>query len=127
MHDLYMYMYSVCLIVLTNFFLSVHSFVSFFTSSYFFSCSNFLIRSMPIPVHDLAKVVNKEGVEEAVARIQCYLCRNHSDERFGIELAKRHQHRLLLASQQSVSTVYTVHCTCIVCTCTCVYMLHGDQ
>ena len=73
---------------------------------YFFSCSNFLIRSLPIPVHDLSKVVNKEGVEEAVARIQCYLCRNHSDERFGIELAKRHQHRLLLTSQQSVSIIH---------------------
>ncbi len=69
------------------------------------SLSNFLLRSLPTPVHDIAKVVSKDGVEEAMSRIQRYLCRNHSDERFTIELAKRHQHRLLLTSQQSVSII----------------------
>ena len=54
----------------------------------------------------MARVAGKEGVgvDEALARIQSYLCRNHSDERLGIELAKRHQLRLLTTSQQSVST-----------------------
>lgn len=69
------------------------------------SCSNYTLRSFPIPSHDVSKVVGKEGVDEALAKIQCCISRNHSNERFGIELAVRHKRRLLTAAQQSVSTI----------------------
>ena len=55
---------------------------------------------MPLPLHDITKAGR---VEDSVQRIQLYLCRNHSDERLKVELAARHRHRLLTATQQSVS------------------------
>lgn len=55
---------------------------------------------MPLPLYDITKAGR---VEDSVQRIQLYLCRNHSDERLKVELAARHRHRLLTATQQSVS------------------------
>ena len=55
---------------------------------------------MPLPLYDITKAGK---VEDTVQRIQLYLCRNHSDERLKVELAARHRHRLLTATQQSVS------------------------
>ena len=63
-------------------------------------CSNYTLRAMPLPLHDITKAGR---VEDSVQRIQLYLCRNHSDERLKVELAARHRHRLLTATQQSVS------------------------
>ena len=67
------------------------------------SYSNYTVRSLPIPSHDVSKVVGKEGVDDALAKIQRCISRNHSNERFEIELADRHKRRLLTAAQQSVS------------------------
>ncbi len=71
---------------------------------------------MPLPLHDITRAGKDPGVEEAVQKIQVFLCRNHSDERVKIELATRHRRRLLTATQQSVC----------VCVCACVWygLLH---
>ena len=66
-----------------------------------FSHSNYTLQVMPLPLYDISKSAGR--VEDSVQRIQTYLCRNHSDERLKVELAARHRHRLLTATQQSVS------------------------
>lgn len=58
---------------------------------------------MPLPVHDVSRVVGKERVEDALQQIQSFICRNHSDERLGVELVAHHQERLFTSAQQSVS------------------------
>ena len=74
-------------------------------SSIFSSSSNYTLRSMPLPVVDVSRVVGKEGsMEEALKKIQALICRNHSDERLGIELVAHHQERLFTSAQQSVSS-----------------------
>lgn len=67
--------------------------------------SNYTLRVMPLPLHDIARVGGK--VEEHVQLIQRYLCRNHSDERLKVEMAARHRTRLLTATQQSVSVCFS--------------------
>ena len=66
--------------------------------------SNYTLRVMPVPLHDIGRAAAREPreVESEVQRMQVYLCRNHSDERLKIELAARHRQRLLTATQQSV-------------------------
>ena len=43
-----------------------------------------------------------DSIEEALSRIQTYLCRNHSDEKLEMKLAKVRQRTLLATSQQTV-------------------------
>jgi hypothetical protein len=63
---------------------------------------NFTLLSLPIPSLDVSRAVIKDvDIDKPLGRIQSYLCRNHSDARTEIELAKRHQLRLLTTSQQS--------------------------
>ena len=57
---------------------------------------------MPLPLYDIGRAGKDPSIEEAVQKLQVFLCRNHSDERLKVELAARHRHRLLTATQQSV-------------------------
>ena len=77
------------------------------------SLSNYTILSISCPLSDIVKVAARDGdvIEEASMRIQRYLCRNHSDEKLEMKLAKIRQKTLLATSQQSVSIflhVFTV-------------------
>jgi len=66
------------------------------------SHSNYTIRTMPLPLYDIGRAGKDPSIEQAVQKLQVFLCRNHSDERLKVELAARHRHRLLTATQQSV-------------------------
>ena len=66
--------------------------------------SNYTILSFSCPLTDIMRVGAKDGdsIEEALSRIQTYLCRNHSDEKLEMKLAKVRQRTLLATSQQTV-------------------------
>lgn len=90
-----------------------------------FSLSNYTVRVMPLPLHDITKVLKEGGVEEVAGNIQRCLSRNNSDERVKSELSARHRRRLLTATQQSVRTPTPPYPCTVLCESVCCPLPQG--